>query len=288
MTLNKFEKPFYYLNPTINCAGRIFVNDVPVAQYLGDKSKEGMLTGQSPINHVVLEGGKYKVRGEMFPRPGNNALTYDSGMTIEFKVYDNDNWKETRLDFSPEIHSPKPKLVPNDDPNAKTANKFASPVEGLPVYKIETEIEVELPFKLDGWQNSLDLSTMEKGKLFEETYAYYLQIFAVLREHNAPVFWEMSKEKEELQAAAFYFNEKQRKEIRQSIVSLFNENLEVIPLNEEELKMEVWGNGKLVSLIRKDGTPALQFKSPDPEKEGNVELDIKLHKRSEEKGFSII
>ena len=48
------------------------------------------------------------------------------------------------------------------------------------------------------------------------------------------------------------------------------------------------GYGKLVRLVKLDGSEPLQFKSPNSEEQSNIELEIKLHMRSEEKGFSII
>ena len=48
------------------------------------------------------------------------------------------------------------------------------------------------------------------------------------------------------------------------------------------------GYGKLIRLMKIDGTQPLQFKSPNPKEQSNVELEIKLHVRNSEKGFTII
>ena len=141
---------------------------------------------------------------------------------------------------------------------------------------------------LDGWQNSIDLNKIDKAILKNKVIEFYSQIHAVLKEHNTSKFLELSKEKEDLQTKAFYFNSIRKQEIRDSIISLFNKNLEVLPLNPDELKLEIFGYGKLVSLIRTDGSSALQFKRNNTEGERNIELEVKLHARSLEKGLSII
>jgi hypothetical protein len=132
------------------------------------------------------------------------------------------------------------------------------------------------------------LSERDKDELFKQVLDYYQQIRLVLKEHNASKFLEMSKEKMKLQEQAFYFDEERKKDFLQGVSQLFAQNLEVEELNPNELQLEIMGHGKLVRLMHKDGTQPLQFKSPNPEKQSNIELEVKLHMRSREKGFSII
>jgi hypothetical protein len=280
MENQKIINPYYELYPNLNCSGIVLVNDVPVFSFLGKDSKDGILDGSVPINHIVLQSGQYKVVGKLLPRFGQKAITENDGMNISFNLSDINNWKETKHSFRPELSSPEASFD-ND-------NKITSPIKGLPYFEITTEIEVELPFVLDGWQNSINLSELKKSDIKQKVIEFYIQIHAILKEHNAGKFLELSKEKEDLQTKAFYFNSIRKQEIRDSIINLFNKNLEVLPLNEDELKLEFYGYGKLVSLIRLDGSAALQFKRNTAEGERNIELDVKLHARTLEKGLSII
>jgi hypothetical protein len=279
-TGSTINNPFYELYPNLNCSGIVLINDVPVFSFLGKDTKDGILDGSVPINHVVLQSGKYNVVGKIFPRFGQKTLTENDGMEISFNVSDIDNWKETKQSFFPQLSTPDASFDKN--------NKITSPLKGLPYFEITTEIEVELPFVLDGWQNSIDLNKIDKTILKNKVIEFYSQIHAILKEHNASKFLELSKEKEDLQTKAFYFNSIRKQEIRNSIISLFNKNLEVLPLNPDELKLEIFGYGKLVSLIRTNGSAALQFKRDNIEGERNIELEVKLHARSLEKGLIII
>lgn len=273
--MNKFDKPLYAVDPHIYCSGTVLVNDVPVVDWYGEETREGGSIGGTDINHVLLQSGKYKVVGKMYPRKGKKTLTEEEVLFIDFYCAeaDLDKWKKSRYKFHPKIESPWDGLSENIK---------------YPYFEIATEIEVELPFVLDGWQNSIDLSKMDKSLLMKQVLEYYRQIHALLKEHNASKFLELSKEKMKLQEQAFYFDEERKKSFMEGAIALFSQNLEVEPLIESELSLEIMGYGKLVRLMKKDGTQPLQFKSPNKEEQSNIELEVKLHVRSLEKGLSII
>lgn len=272
--MTELNNPYYQLYIDAGCAMEVLVNDVIVFEWKG-KDTEGT-AGRSinmPINQALLESGKYKVIGKMYPDYGSEFIVEYNGLSIDFYVASIDNLKATRVKFQPSIEQPWHGMSENIK---------------YPYFEIATEIEVELPFVLDGWQHSVMLSERDKDELFKQVLDYYQQIRLVLKEHNASKFLEMSKEKMKLQEQAFYFDEERKKDFLQGVSQLFAQNLEVEELNPNELQLEIMGHGKLVRLMHKDGTQPLQFKSPNPEKQSNIELEVKLHMRSREKGFSII
>ena len=168
--------------------------------------------------------------------------------------------------------------------------KFKKPLYSLypRIYCSGTIVVNDVPFVLDGWQNSVNLFDIKKENLFKEVLNYYQQIRLVLKEHNAAKYLEMSQEKMKLQEQAFYFSEERKKSFLDGAAQLFSQNLEVEEINPDNIKMEVLGYGKLVRLLRKDNSQVLQFKSPDIKKQSNIELEVKLHMRSKEKGLSSI
>lgn len=288
MSMIKFNKPWYELYYRMYCSGIIYVNEVPVVKHFGERTNSGGLSGQMPINNVFFESGKYKVKGVMLPRKNKKALDIDNYMSIDFNVSDLNRWKETKQSFHPELESPDSELVPNDDINAEFSNKLVNPIENLPVYEMITEIAVEVPYKITGWKDSLDLSKFKKEELFKDVFNYYQMLYSTLKRHDATKYIELSKEKMELQKVTFYMNNAKVNEIYNDIAGLFQEKLAPLPLKENELRLEIFGNNKLISLSRLDGTSALQFKSPDLRVEDNISLDVKLHLVNKNKGFSII
>ncbi|WP_108869266.1 hypothetical protein [Aquimarina aquimarini] len=273
--MHDFKKPLYSLYSTLYCSGSIWVNDVPLIDWYGDNTKEGGYAGDDTINHLLLQSGKHKVVGKMLPRIGQKTLTEKETMFIDFYLAEADLqlWKRTRHKFHPKVKSPWNGLSENIN---------------HPYFEISTEIEVELPFTLDGWQNSVDLTKIKEDELFKEVLSTYYQIHAIMKSHNATKFLECSKEKMILQEQAFYFSNDRKKSFLDGATKLFDQKLEIMPLDPSKLKLEIMGYGKLVRLVHLDGSPALQYKSPDPKNQGNIEFDTKLHMRTENQGLTII
>ncbi|MDO6519035.1 hypothetical protein [Zobellia uliginosa] len=274
---HNFLKPYYSIYQRFGCSGELYVNDVLVYSFFGDRTQEGGSTGAVPINNALLESGKYKVIGRMFPRFSNETITEEDYMSLDFHVAEAEGplgtMKKTRYKFHPRIEQPWDGLSENIN---------------YPVFEIATEIEVELPFVLDGWQNSVDLSKMKEEKLFEEVFAFYNQLYLVMESHNVGKYLELSKEKMKLQEKAFYFSEERKASFQKGAMQIFGQELQMVPMKKDELRIQVMGHGKLVRLVRLDGTEALKFKSPDPENHSDIEFEVKLHKRDAKKGLSII
>lgn len=273
--MKKIENPYYQLNINSFCSTEVSVNDVVVDEWRGIETRGFTRnTSLTPINHVLLQSGKHTVKGKMFPRYGQKYLTGDNSyLAIEFFVANIQNLKNSRITFHPTIESPWDGLTENIQ---------------YPYFEINAEIEVELPFILYGWQNSVDLSKMDNEELFKEVLNYYQYLRLILTEHNAAQYLEISQEKMNLQEQAFYFNAERKKSFLNNAAQLFSQKLEVEELIADNLKIEIMGFGKLVKLVRKDGTQALQFKSKNLESQSNIELEIKLHRRMAGKELSII
>ncbi len=286
MENTKFEKPYYSIYVYELSAGEIWVNDVPLVRWVGLQTADGDYIGEIPINQVVLENGEYELECKLLPRYGNkllgNSSSYDL-YNIAFQCREV-NVLKSSIVFHPEIDTPS---SGNWDENKK---KFISDVfNDLPVYISKTKFKItELPFVLDGWQNSVDLSKIKEKVLFQDVLDYYRQIHAIMAAHNATKFLEISEEKMKLQEQAFYFTEERKKSFRAGAISLFSQKLAPLPLVPSNLKLQIMGYGRLVRLLQLDGSAALQYASPKPEEQSNIELDVKLHMRSQEKGFSII
>ncbi|WP_282164911.1 hypothetical protein [Cellulophaga baltica] len=274
--MQDFKQPYYTIYQRMGCAGEIYVNDVLVFSRFGENTKDSSnSSGAVPINQALLESGTYKIVAKMKPRYNKETLSENEFLSLDFNVAEADSGrtKQTKTKILPRLEQPWDGLSENIN---------------FPVFELATEIEVKLPYVLDGWQNSLDLSILEEEILFENVFAFYNQIYLVMESHNAGKFLELSKEKMKLQEQAFYFSEERKANFRNGAMQIFTKNLQMIPMNKENLRIQLMGDGKLVRLVRLDGTEALKFKSPDPENQGDIEFEVKLHMRDLKKGFSII
>lgn len=271
--MQNFNKPLYSIYPRMYCSGTVYVNDIPVVDWYGDETKDGGFGGDIMINQVLLQSGTYKVSGKMYPRTGKTVLDEDDMMSVDFYCSEHDRWKDSRTSFHPKIESAWDGLSENIS---------------YPYFEISTEIQVELPFILNGWQNSVDFRDVRKEELFSDVLQYYRMIRTALVEHNTEKFLELSSEKLDLYAQALYFTENRKNSFAEGIRKLFSQQLAVEDLDERKLRLEIIGNGKLLRLMNTDGSQPLQFKSPDAERQGNIELEVKLHQRVPGKNFSII
>lgn len=281
----QFKKPFYTIYIYDLSAGEIWVNDVPVLHWVGTQTTEGGFNGAIPLNNIVLENGTFQLECKLMPRHGNKLLDQNDARDsydIGFSVREVDDIKSD-ISVRPNIESPYGKYI------EKEGGVINEAFSGLPIYIEKTKFEVtNLPFVLKGWQKSLDLKELKEDELMRDVLRYYRQIHSIMASHNVSKFLELSKEKMKLQEEAFYFTEERKRSFREGAAQLFNQKLEILPLDAADLKLQIMGYGKLVRLVRLDGSPALQYKSPDIEKQSNVEMDIKLHMRSKEKGLTII
>lgn len=194
--MKKITNPIYSIYPTIFCSGSILVNDVPVRDWYGERTKKGGFTGDIPLNNVLLKSGTYKVEGRMLPRYGQEFITEEEWMRIKFFHYENGEFK-TKQPYPP-IESPWGGL----SEGIKHTN-----------FEISTEIEVDLPFEVAGWEGSLDLRKENEEQLFNEVLAYYEQIRMVLQEHHASNFLEMAQAKMKIQETTLYFDKARKKKL---------------------------------------------------------------------------
>ncbi len=280
-----FKQPFYTIYVYELSAGEIWVNDVPLLRWMGPQTKDGMYNGVIPINNAVLQNGTHELTCKLKPRYDYKTFNKSESQDIYDIGFDCREVSDlrTKIQIAPNIENPYGKW------NEQEQRFINETLKDLPEYITKTKFEViELPFVLDGWQNSVDVSKIKEEELFKEVLSSYYQIHAIMNSHNAAKFLELSKEKMKLQEQAFYFSEDQKKGFLNEVTKLFDQKLEIMPLDPTKLRLDIMGYGKLVRLVRLDGSAALQFKSPDPKNQGNIEFDTKLHMKTENQGLSII
>ncbi len=285
MTYGNFKKPYYFVYAYELSAGEIWVNDVPLVNWSGPQTKDGVYNGEIPINQAILENGSYFLKCILKPRYHFDELDLSESQDIfalNVQCREVDDLR-TKVEILSTFENPIGKW------NEKEKKFVNDAFKNRKTFEMEKNFEVtELQFKLDGWQNSINLSDMKLNVLLQEVSTTYNQIHAVLAQNNAAKFLELSKEKMKLQEEAFYFSDERKSSFKNSILALFDKKLEIDFPNPSTLKLQILGHGKLVRLVRDDGSSAIQFKSPTPEETGNVEFEIKLHKRLENTGFTII
>jgi len=71
---------------------KIWVNDVPLINWTGVQTKDGVYNGEVPINQVILENGTFQLECKLVPRHGNKVLGQSKSPDIYTKgnVFDSE------------------------------------------------------------------------------------------------------------------------------------------------------------------------------------------------------
>lgn len=209
--------------------GEIMVNDVVI-----DKSLYGVLSGTELINYFILDNGKQSIKAEIF------HPQYDKGGVIS-----NDVLKKSTDEFA--LYNT---IMDNGEvKNIQLINKLKFPEINSPVpfTKSEWNFNAELPFKLEGWKNSEDLSKWDKKELEKSVVAKYTELRQILNSGNGNEFVRQLEFSNKEFFIANYYNEGRKQEYLNNLKDDFSQQTNNVPLIEN-YNMRIMGNGKIVTL----------------------------------------
>lgn len=249
----------------------VLVDDVPVFRFFGQQSEKGTgMNGRLPLNSFLLKGGKHNIQGKMYPKHGSTSLVFHSALTLDFSVREANTLENLEL-FN--IESP--------DKTNKDGN-IINPIEGLPYYELNTELEVQLPFNIIGWTESVDLKKeMENGNdIKSEVKSAYDKIRKIIDKKDIIGFSELIKEREALLATAFYFTkDEEKKELEEFLDLIKNPDYELAPY-PAEADLHFYGYGKLVTLFTKEREGVIKLiNKKDPNEV--IVFDFYFHRKQE-------
>ena len=294
MKMKKIKHPSYEITiNSVNCQLELWVDDILFFEEKGKDTEEfGSGIGVNiPFNPVLLKNGEHYFVVKILPPYGSDKLKNRTEVKLKIIISDSDSIYYSKAE--------REKL--EDIELLRMETPWGGLDEGInyPFYELKGEFTVDmLPFELVGWSKSVHLGDEDEKKLFQEVFAFYQQLHALMKERNAVKFETLQEEKEQLISKAFYYDyhvdiKKEPMYIamvedrKNAFSELFaEEGLELVPLNPAELKLLIQAHGKLVSLVRHDNTPALRFN--DPKNGGEVEMEIRLHRKAPGTPLSII
>lgn len=227
------KKIFYGIGVSAFASVEIYVDDI----LLERKETSGNLSLGIELNDWLLENGTHTYKVRYLPQKGKNMvlpyLLKETDITI-------DRWEYVKNSVK--------RPLSNKENYTDVRIRIPVPPEPVPVWEIKGEFEVTgLPYKLEGWQNSQDLSKMDKDVLKKEVVAYYNYYRGLL--NNGKIeesLLEEHKKNSEVAIATYddpnwYLEEKNMKQI----LTFKNSMLPI-----ENYTMEIFGKGKLVRLIK--------------------------------------
>lgn len=242
-----------------DCLYKIYVDDILINDGIANEKNHGAVSIDASINHVLLKTGKHNFRMEMFPTPGEKKLGEFSYGDFKLWYWNVDKQEDDGISVL-SMRTPSDNLI----------NK-------LLFFKLETEINLEVPFSIEGWTNSVSLKKeMEDGKdLKREIQNSYDDI---IKNRDVQAFSKLIKEREELLGVAFYSTAQEKHDN-------LNEFLEIIQNPDYELQpypkkaeLRFFAYGKLVTLSSPIRESVIELINKKTEK--IISLDFYFHRKN--------
>ncbi|TWP28479.1 hypothetical protein ETU09_06030 [Apibacter muscae] len=267
------NKDYYiYLIPS-HVQTELYIEDVPpfIGSFWGEITRENdSFSVNVPLNSCILKSGKYKVIGRVYPRYGESGLDFYSYLQMEGYYRKSGDWDNKYPMFTIE-----------------TPTKGQG-IENYPYFELQTEIEVEVPYELEGWSNSVNLKEQEEESLKKELQERYNQIRTLLAKKDTASLRQLVQEREDLLGTVYYLPKQEKEKRLQEFLDLVaNDEFDIAPY-PSEAQILFFAHGKMVTMvdpINRDGIIRLVNKK-DPK--DIISLEFRFHRKKLGEKLSVI
>jgi hypothetical protein len=117
-------------------------------------------------------------------------------------------------------------------------------------------INADVPYRLEGYTNSLDLTEEDPAKLKLEVLAYYKNVYQLINEGNSAAYLQLFKKSREREIISMYYDVEKQKKYLESLANRVSSSKGFMqPL--EKYQIVISANGRLVKLETKQGKSPL-------------------------------
>src|ERR1035437_3357147 len=252
-TTNKdYSKSIYWMNTSSKeCQYEVFINDISAFRSIADYEEDA--NDCSMQINSFLKNGVNNVTIKMYPLFKKEKL-FGAAAEVRVLHYPKNEFHNKSRD----------KIITSHDMNNKT---ICEKISNLSFYESSDTFEVKNIPEIDGWKNSVNLTKENKDALKKELYAFYTDIYQILKNKDLKGYLELIKEREKYLDWVHCFKstdaESHLKAIEETIVAK-GYHLQPLPsINEVFIRLEAYG--KLVSFVDKDGRDIIQYFYEDEE-----------------------
>lgn len=250
------------------CGYEILINGVPLHRYLLSGSANEQ---RIPINDQILTSGKQEIVIRLFP-PQLSDMSWSPTLVDDSKF----NLKVIYHAIDGSIDNPK-KVFEFTSSNKPGTEKFLG--SGQKVFEFQGFFDVTVPYQIEGWKNSKDLSKENPDKLLKEAVAAYSNFRNVLIRKDVNAYASMMYDKEVELAKAFYWNTSaDSKERWDEMSTAVREKRDILLI--KEFKMVLYAGGKVLALqptsqMYKDYLSIIHAQTDDED----IQISFLLHKK---------
>lgn len=266
---------------TGNSQLELLVGDVPVSLNLfwGEITREsGMrISPHVPINSCILKSGKYKVAGRIYPRYRQTSFDIYSYLMMAgyyLKSGDRDNqYPLFTIETPDRLHKD---------------GEMYNPIKSYPYFELQTEIEVEVSYEVEGWSHSVNLKEQNEEELKKEMQQRYDDIRQLIAKKDTAAFRQLIQEREDLLGTVYYYSETEKENrIKDLLTVIMSEEFDIAPY-PQEAQLLYFAEGKMVTLVdpvNREGVIRLVNRK-DPK--DIVSLEFRFHRKKPGQKLSVV
>lgn len=242
-------QPYYQVDfSAAFCLFEIRVNDLLVFTL----NLEGQTSTSIPINSGILQSGKQQITIKVLPLAGQKVLHPNAQFRYNIKVFDAAN----NLHFLEQLPG-------------KYAVEKVDPAKKKSLLTLTSTFNAEVPYTVIAYQNATDLGSV--GGLKDKLLTAYQQLADLIVKGDLDQIKKLIANREGIAAVTMYLSKEESDDRLTGMLGNLKSGykLEPIPVNAI---LKIFGNGKLATLVRPDGEPALVFKNTKDKEELALEF----------------
>lgn len=253
------NKPLYEIEvKAFYCTLELWVNDVLVFNHF---EENGSIWVDWPVNRYILESGMQNYELRLFPYKNQIALAQN--MQAEIGIHAIDAIDDTRI----EVLERAP-LEINLEGN-------------IPFYIHKGLFEASVPYNVEGWKNSENISEENKDVLLPELLQWNKKLLEIYTKSNLPAYQEVYKNRESEFDIAHYSSPQD-----QAAYSFHSKFKDLISIPNDAYKLEFYGGGKLASLKLPFELPGFTYE-PEFKEEDDLGISILVLFHRKQKGMPL-
>ena len=230
------------------CSMKISVNGVPLLKM----EVGGQCSTSYPFNNLVLETGLASIRYEVHPLKGEVQLRKEAYLNCMVELYDLES-----ANYQPVSTMASYETPPQDDTI-------------IPFFLHEDCFQVNVPYTLIGWKNSIKLNRFE-DQLRPMVFMKYNSLIGMMRNHSFSMYENAFKEREDIMGVCYYMSEDEKRERMDAVEEAIIHCSEIVPLLSTDI-VELAADGRLARLVKTDGESALRLRNEENGEETYIEL----------------
>ena len=249
--------PQYYIEGyQSGCFYEIYINDILAFEHY---ENVGLANHAVVINDLILKSGLQKVTIKLFPlgKIGNEEYpVLTSKARFDLAIFKRDKatpWEGLNYDVVKEYFAPTI--------SGESHGAFKN--EGLPYFEETFTFDAEVPYELEGWNDSQNLKEIDQEVLEKEILNFYKEYADVIYNQDEEKWVKMNQKKELNYLKSVYYNDVKSDEFEARIESfkeIFDSNFtKKYPLDKYEILFSNEGRVVTLKSIENKGKSAFSY-----------------------------